>query len=396
MERIVLCEPQCRGFEHASPNAAMLATVLLAYPQARASFGCEPDHGARVRDELARRHADLLQRVDWFDVTLPTKRPSRWGRLAEERVWWEQVLARCRADNPGLVFLCSITSPGLMVVKSSLRRGVLTVPVVAVVHSILSTLGRWRPAGPVKWLLGLRNALRLPHPGNLRLIALGAPIHQRLREVAPAAARHFAVLDLPALWALDAPTPRDCAAPVTFGHLGVAAKRKGFAAFCDLARACAAEVAAGRARFEMVGFTFDQAALSMAAAAPIAGVSDCPLSAEEYRLRTSVFDYVIWTGDTRKYALTASATFQDALSYIKPVVGLRSPYIAHYAERIGDVGYLCDDYAGMLETVRSLAAEFPAERYQQQCENILRGRDIFAPETLAPRLREIVAGIETD
>ena len=393
MERIVLCEPQCRGFEHASPNAAMLATVLLAYPQARASFGCEPEHGARVRDELARRYPDLLQRVDWFEVPLPTARPSRWSRLAEERLLWERVLDHCRDEEPGLVFLCSITSPGLMVVKSSLRRGALDVPVVAVVHSILSTLGRWRPAGPVKWLLGLRNALRLPHPESLRLIALGEPILHRLREVAPRAARHFAALDLPALWALGAPAPRAAGAPVVFGHLGVAAKRKGFAAFCDLARDCQADVTAGRVRFEMVGFTFDVKTRALAAAAPIEGVTDQPLSADEYRRRTAAIDYALWTGDSRRYALTASATFQDALSYIKPVVGLRSPFVAHYAERMGDVGYLCDDFAEMVSTVQSLIAEFPTGRYEQQCASILRGRDIFAPETLAPRLREIVVSV---
>ena len=61
---------------------------------------------------------------------------------------------------------------------------------------------------------------------------------------------------------------------------------------------------------------------------------------------------------------------------------------------MGDVGYLCDDYGTMLEAVRSVATGFSAERYRQQCENTLRGRDIFAPETLAPRLRQTMADMK--
>ena len=60
-------------------------------------------------------------------------------------------------------------------------------------------------------------------------------------------------------------------------------------------------------------------------------------------------------------------------------------------ERMGDIGYLCDSYEEMRNIVLSILREFPLARYQQQCENIRRGRRIFEPQALAPRLRAIVA-----
>lgn len=39
---IILCEPQCWGFEHSPFNASLLCTVLIAYPRSRVIFLAEP------------------------------------------------------------------------------------------------------------------------------------------------------------------------------------------------------------------------------------------------------------------------------------------------------------------------------------------------------------------
>jgi hypothetical protein len=86
----------------------------------------------------------------------------------------------------------------------------------------------------------------------------------------------------------------------------------------------------------------------------------------------------------------ASASFLDALCYVKPGIYLRNPFIEHYFDQMGDIGYLCRSYGEIRDTLRSIVGRFPEERYQQQCQNILRGRRLFQPEMLAPRLRAIV------
>ena len=87
--------------------------------------------------------------------------------------------------------------------------------------------------------------------------------------------------------------------------------------------------------------------------------------------------------------LVASASFLDSISFIKPGIFLKNPYIDFYFERIGDIGYLCDTPDEMRALILSLVREFPAERYRQQQVNILHGRQIFEPPRVADQFRKI-------
>ena len=392
---VIVSEPRCRGFVHANFNAALLSTVLLGYPESPVTFAGEREHSEFVRAALTAHYPDLAPRVSWLEVAVPAKKPSRRARLAEEERWCDAVTARCRADGARLLVLCSVTAPGLVALKSCLRRTPLEAPLLAVMHGILSSLEGGRLTSPTKWGLSLRSALQRPHPPNLRYMALGEPIFRRLSQVMPEAAPWFVTLDMPGLWAQSGmPQPQvRPGGPVRLGHFGEASKRKGLGTLCRLAAGMRQEVAAGRCQFEVIGFLRHSYSRWFLRSAQLAGTSSAPLTADEYTTRARGIDYAIATGALCNYGLTASATFLDALSYVKPGIYLRSPFVEHYFERMGDIGYLCDDYRALLDTVRSLAADFPRERYLSQCENILRGRSLFEPGSLAPRLREIVSAI---
>jgi hypothetical protein len=100
--------------------------------------------------------------------------------------------------------------------------------------------------------------------------------------------------------------------------------------------------------------------------------------------------YAVGTANPDDYRLAASASFLDALSYGIPGLYLRNRYIEHYFDRMGDIGYLCSTAAEIEETALSLAADFPVSRYVQQRQNILLGRQVFDPKTIATQLRAIV------
>ena len=395
--RLIVCEPQAPGFVHANCNASLLCTALLAYPQARATFVGEGAHCGLVEAELATRHPDLAPRVDWVGIELPTKRMSRWGRLAQEKRWWDRIVDLCQDGDVQCILLCSLSSPGMIVLKHALRVRPVSTPVVAVMHSNLANLDRRRLVAPLKWALDIRNALRLPHPAGLRFIALGEPILQQLRQAVPRAAKRFDPLDLPCLWAQDdlPPLPALADRPVRFGHFGAVFKGKGFETFCRLAEEMHQTAGPDSSSFALVGFLLLGDPPGDCVGAHVEGLGSAPLSADEYAARARKVDYAVWTGAARGYTLTASASFLDSLSYVKPGICLRSPFVEYYFERMGDIGYLCDDYDEMLQVVRAIVTEFPAERYRQQCDSILRGRSIFDPATLAPRLRQIVAGISS-
>lgn len=384
---IIVCEVEKRGIEHAVYNAALLETVLLAYKGEDVVFIAESAHVLAVRDALARASSSHMNRIAWREIDVP-QRGAGFGKVmhAEWR-WCRRILQACAANPPRLLLICSITDSGLLVLKMMMHARRTRFPIVAVPHSVLSTLALHQSPRFWRRFVNLRQVLRLPHPRSLRYVALGRSIHRFLEEVAPKAATAFRTLDLAYFWARtrlpDPPEPN----VVRFGYFGVNSLNKGFDTFFELAEEALRKTS--HSEFTMVGFVRDPADCPKYAET-IVGVSSTPLSGAEFARRAESLTYAVWCGNPSHYRLTASASFLDALSYVKPGIYLRNPFIEHYFEQMGDIGHLCDTYEEMLEVILALDREFPAARYRSQCENILRGRGIFEPATLAPQLRAIV------
>jgi hypothetical protein len=240
------------------------------------------------------------------------------------------------------------------------------------------------------WLLHLHQILKLPHPKQLRYIALGGSISMSLQRHFPQFARHFSSMDHP--WFFAEPGRRDSIpAPrmARFGYFG-AAYKGGMDLFHRLAEAIH-QVSRGT-DFLLIGFV--PQGVERRYDDHIDGVSSTPLSSHEYDRRAASITHAVWTANPNNYRLAASASFLDAVSYVKPGLYLRNEYVEYYFQHMGDIGYLCDSYQEMEAIARSIADDFPAERYRQQCVNIEQGRRVFEPSAVAQQLRAIVAACE--
>jgi glycosyltransferase involved in cell wall biosynthesis len=389
--KIILCEPQCWGFEHALFNAALLETVLRAYPEAQVFFLGEQGHLKQVRSYL---NQTLGASVTWQSISIPEPDYDHWGHFSlagyrKEETWHHQVRLYAAEKQADLVIITSITAAGLLVTKLTMLRRPSSVPTIVIPHGILALLvTRVRnPRVIIKnFLFGFPRILRLPHPNKLRYIALGGSILQTLHEISPRLAAHFRPLDPPYLWSRDQSTlqpPKDQV--IRFGYFGVGFK--GFDQFAQLA----AELKPShpQAEFILVGFLNTPQDPSTYQG-HVVGVSTEPLSDEEFARRADSLTYAVWIArDPTHYRLTASVTFLDALSYGKPGIYLKTPYTDYYFQKLGDIGYLCDTYEDMRAVMQSILTDFPKERYQQQCQNILAQRYIFEPATLAAQFRTI-------
>ena len=393
-EQVILCEPQCFGFAHSSFNAALLYTVLLAYPDAQVTFMGEREHLVWVGKVLTREAEVDKRRVKWQEIVIPPRELSRRKRLGSELTWCRYVLRVASTHPIRFLILCSITSIGLFFLKVLMLLKGTPVSILVIHHGILRSIADRQPRKPWSWLLSLRQVLRLPHPKRLRYIALSGSIYRSLLDVLPGVASNFRTLDIPCLWTHNnIPLDLGCGQIVRFGYLGVSAKG-GFDVFCRLAAEIQREVSQKPCEFVMVGFLNQRGSYPVSGQDAVQGVSYTPLSVEEYARRASSLTYAVVTASPKKYNLGASTSFLDALSYVKPGIYLRNPYIEYCFRKMGDIGYLCDSYQEMQSVILSILKEFPLARYKRQCENILQGRRIFEPQVLAPKLRAIVEDVE--
>lgn len=267
------------------------------------------------------------------------------------------------------------------------------VPVVTVLHSVLVSLEGPQPRRPWLWALSLRQMVRLPHPGCLVYLALGGSIYASLTQVMPGVAKRFEVVDHPYAMATVSDVI-ELEAPIRFGYFGVGHNaQKGFGRFVRLAEEIKRSNYSRESEFVMVGFlrgTADGGSHDGA----VVGVSHSPLSREEYARRAQGVTYAVGMADPAHYRLVASASFLDALCYVKPGIYLRNRYLEYYFDRMGDVGYLCSSYSEVRETVLAVRRAFPEERYRQQCANILRGRRLFEPGEVGKQLRAIIDRVD--
>jgi hypothetical protein len=387
---IVVCEPQCLASEHAAVNAALLHTVALAFPESRIRFLGEPTHLKWVQGIVRGKAPATAERVSLNELRIPARSATGWRRYAQELHWSRQITELATRDDTAAVLLTSITSPGLLALKLRLYGARTSTPILAIPHAVLGTLLEPQPVRPWRWLISLRQVLRLPHPRNLAYVALGETIAATVRRATPWLSPHFRTLDLPVLWGSHSVgAPPSQPRPIRFGFLGSGAHpAKGFATFLRLALDVTSQSAG--AEFVLVG-SVPMSLASPELTRPLSSLSTEPLSDDAYNEVAGGLHFVVGTGMSQHYRLRASATFLDALSQIKPGIYLRTPYVEHYFERLGDIGYLCDTYEEMRDLVLRLAQEFPLERYEAQCANILAGRQVLDPAVLAPQLRRILS-----
>lgn len=378
-------EPQCAGFVHVPFNAAFLATVLKAYPDARVTFFGEREHLALVQKHLEAHRIAFADRVSWERIEVPVRGGNGFSILKKEWTLCRHLLREAQASDVEAVVLCSATNTGLLFLKPLLLLARFRKPVVAVLHGILGSLQGPEPRKPWYWALHLRRVMRLPHPPTLRYVAFSESILKYLDECCPRFARHFRVLDHPYLWIPEAPPQSP--PPVRFGFFGTTSAVKRFDRFCRLAFEVSQEVP--EVEFVLAGFATGDGC-STEYHDLVHGMGTQPLDAEEFARRAASLTYSVWAGDPEYYRLVASASFLDSLYYGKPGIYLRNPYVEHYFERMGDIGYLVDSYEEMHELLIQLARDFPEERYRRQCATIVQARKALSPEALSGVFRSIV------
>ena len=386
---IVVFEPVCHGGEHAMFNAAMIAACLSIEGGEGVAFIGESSHLSNVRECMAALDAT---RVEWRPARIcPRREEDVRKRLAPEWRLFGEVLEFASERNARAVMVTGTTPGGWMALKARLVMARRSRPVVAVVfHSVL---GEFLYSSKRRALLSRFN------PDNLRLIVLGEHIRKGALEVAPNLAPHLDSIPHPYLFDGAADRGREIGpGPISFGMVGRAGVGKGFLDFLRLVEDTAGEKWRAHARFHLAGPLSAECLdryrefFQGPHGDRLSGGSTNRMSLHELRAGLGSLDFVVMPYNAEAYRYTASGAALDALWAVKPVLALRTPGFEELFGRLGDIGYLCLDYAELLATVRSLATGADPERYRSQCENILRGRRVFSPVEVGKNLARVLGG----
>lgn len=249
-----------------------------------------------------------------------------------------------------------------------------------VFHATLAEQAKWRSRNPFVRRSDLFSVLGRRMPSTLRFIVLEGAIGANLRRLVRPETRSI-VLEHPAGPANHvAARARDGSRP-RIAFIGAPTKAKGFPAF-----AAAAQAAAGRFDFEVVGGTAGDCGDIAAGAFARASCSE-KLSQPDFDARVADADLVCLPLDPVHYGWSASGSLVDCIRLRVPPVTTRTPVVEDLARRYGEFGYIVPGACDMPAFIAALDARRVAEdapRFRAALDRIAADRSIAA---LAGRFR---------
>jgi hypothetical protein len=387
---IIVCDPDSKEFVHAETNAALIHALLAGFPEEQIVFHADKGHAQLVREEIQKScPQSMTTRLDSRYERIPARTSETLFRFPHELALIWKLLRFASAQGTSTVVFCAINSPALIALKL-LMRMFPRIRCYVVLHMILETI-RLRPSvRPWRFPFWFGFAFRIGNSVRLKYLLLAEPIETELSRTASNVLRYCRVIEHPAYFRVTERNYLRPNFPLTFGYFGVASRGKGADHFFSIAATMQTRQLSGKSRFIVVGKVIDPEFSKNSLENVYMHSVGAHLSRGEMDALAKDVDYAVFCHPKQWYRLTASGAFFDALAYTKPIVALRIPLFEHYFQRMGDIGYLCEDFEQMQEIIAKLILTPDLNRYAVQCRNIASGREEFSTGRLAGRLRTII------
>ncbi len=388
---ILVFEMVWTGTHHAPGNSATLQTIARAMPGETIRVFAEPSHLAELQADpalVANRGMSFVPiRISPYFRTKPHVVSAR--RFRQELATMAAALRAVPGDEPCLIFLISASSTAIYAAKLLAALSRRRVAIQVGMHGNLAEITGWRSRNPLIRAFDLRSALTSRHRVRLRFLVLEDAIRRELEHLAPEAAKRCDVLPLPINRAeIAAARPIALAAPLRIGFVGQGTEAKGITAFLETARLLKARHGS-RIDFFLVGrpaLGSDLARFSVLSHT----VSPDHLSRDEFRTLLGSLHYVFLPFQPGYYNLSASGALIDAITWLKPVIATKLPFVEDLFARHGDIGFACDTIDDMRAVLDEAVERPDPARYERQIESLRRARETREPEALARVYRAIL------
>jgi hypothetical protein len=379
---ILICEPQCVGFEHSSFNAALITVVKYAFEDEKIIFLAEKDHVFNVKKILDSNSI----KVEYKEIKVPPRNQYDPIRFPSEYILFKNVFELANELNSNKILFSSIRRPGIVSVKI-LTRKFKNIDCIVVLHSIIEAIYNG-PFALTEIPFWLRFWLSFANIERLRYLILGPSIEKELLKELPKLKKYIVSIDLPHFYQPnELKTPSDNNL-IRFGFFGVGSIRKGVDIFFKLAEEISREKTKYKADFILIGHLMDKN-FNMNRNQVIIPSLNEPLSREDYDNYAKDIDYALIFHRSDEYRLSATGSFFDSVSYLKPLIALKNPFIEYYFKKMGNIGYLCNNYEEMKNIVLNILENNPQTHYKIQKDNLSRGRKELSLKKISNKFASI-------
>lgn len=185
---------------------------------------------------------------------------------------------------------------------------------------------------------------------NIKIIALGKSIREKLIELYPKNSATFVSMEHPYFFK-DVAVEKQSSLPVKMGIVGAVGENKGMLKFIKLSESLKDLIMEKKLELFVIGRhgyrTEDFPLINFIAKA------DTIIPTNEYNEAIKGLNAILFFYDQNQYQLTASGAIFDAINHEKPVIAIKNNYFNHICS-YGEIGYLCEDTDEMESIIRKV------------------------------------------
>jgi glycosyltransferase involved in cell wall biosynthesis len=381
---IIVCELSFDDGAHVPFNAGLLATISAAFPNEKISFYGAVAHLEELKKEVGQEFADS---ISWNPIVPPAPGSLYRDRFFRELNILRDLLATGSRHPTSRLILTSAYPSTVLALKVARLFIYKRLPVQVVLHGLTGVVGK-RYRHPNRRFQDMRTALTLLRNTQIQYLVLEESIRDTVIMNLSGLSHKVEALDHPISPAKMDFDEIKLNEPIRFGFLGLADKAKGFPLFLELANHVT-EKFGHRAEFHVVGrFPCNGGEVD-----GIAALTTKPgytfMSRDDFLKAVSSLHFVVLPHQAASYTLAASGILLDAIALEKPVIASKIPIFEAMFTKHGDIGYLFNNTAELLEIVSRIVIATDKFRYSRQMRNLRNAKSARAPKTLASSYLEM-------
>lgn len=380
---IIICEPQCVGFEHSEFNAALITITKYAFANENIMFLAEKEHLSLVKKILNSKSIE----VGYMEIKVPPRSLIAPLLFPFELILVKKVFKMASNAKSNRIIFSSIRRPSLVAVKLLIR--IFTnINCIIVLHNIIEAVTK-KPYELTEIPFWFRFWIAFANMSRLSYLALGPSIEIELLKILPKLKNYVSSIDFPYFFQSN---NRKVSSPnkvIKFGFFGVANRRKGAEDFFKMAKEITDQRTKNKPEFILIGPVEDKKLIKTGVSSVFVPSPNQPLSSYDFEKYAEDLDYAIIFHKEDQHRLTATASFFDAVSYLKPVIAIKNPFIEYYFSKMGNIGFLCDNYDEIKNIVMEILETNSNKCYTNQVNNLYKGRGDLSLEKISKKMRKI-------
>lgn len=230
-------------------------------------------------------------------------------------------------------------------------------------------------------------AIKINTPQNFKHILLGESIYFNLKQKINVNRESFIVINHPYFfYEYENYKYKKNFDLIKMGGIGAAFISKNSHMIFLLADSLKKEIESNRIEFEHIGKIHDEIKEYTNAYVKY-DQNQVTIERKKFEEKIEELDYTLYFYDKSMYKLTPSGALFDAINFEKPIIALKNDFFKYYFEKMGNIGYLCDDIEEMKTVVMSLIKKKNINEYELQVMNLKRAKKALSISTIKNELK---------